>query len=233
MSATPPFGLILPSRPVLTNPVIVSETQYAFTFSSVPTFSHLVVFLLPGTTLPEGTLAGVYIQLPGPVPEFKLLGALGTEKQSAIFRISGTTPVAYGPNSGLDTVEDEMTDVDASSTTINGATADTAGDATVGIAIEQATTILSQLESLEASKALSSTALVSTKNQHQVPTPPATKALAQRIIKNAFNFLASFAGSTTAGGQEVVPLKSFQDWWTKFERRIENDPGFLERDDNT
>ena len=233
MSATPPFGLILPSRPVLTNPVIISETQYAFTFSSVPTFSHLVVFLLPGTTLPEGTLAGVYIQLPGPVPEFKLLGALGNEKQSAIFRISGTSPVAYGSNSSLDTVEDEMTDVDASSTTINGATAATAGDATVGIAIEQATIILSQLESLEASKALSSTALVSTKNQRQVPTPAATKALAQRIIKNAFNFLASFAGSTTAGGQEVVPLKSFQDWWTKFERRIENDPGFLERDDNT
>jgi protein Hikeshi len=58
--------------------------------------------------------------------------------------------------------------------------------------------------------------------------PPPTKLLAQRIIKNAFNFLASFAGGS--GGQEVVPLKSFQDWWTKFERRVENDPGFLERD---
>jgi hypothetical protein len=29
----------------------------------------------------------------------------------------------------------------------------------------------------------------------------------------------------------VVPLRSFQDWWTKFERKIENDPGFLERDE--
>jgi hypothetical protein len=59
--------------------------------------------------------------------------------------------------------------------------------------------------------------------------PPSTKLLAQRIIKDAFNFLASFAGGRS--GQEVVPLKSFQDWWTKFERRIENDPGFLERDE--
>ena len=230
MSVTLPFGLILPSRPVLTNPIIVSETQYAFTFSSLPTFSHLVVFLLPGTTLPEGTLVGVYIQLPAPVPEFRLLGALGAEKQSAIFHVSGTSPASYGLNSGLDPIEDEMTDVDASSTISNPTTtAATAGEITVGISIEPAATITSRLESLETAKPASSTALVSTGNQRQQPTPLSTKALAQRIIKNAFNFLASFAGTTTAGGQEVVPLKSFQDWWTKFERRIEIDPGFLER----
>lgn len=232
MSTAPPFGLILPSRPVLINPIIVSETQFAFTFSSLPAFSHLIVFLLPGTTLPEGTLAGIYIQLPGTVPEFKLLGALGAEKQSAIFRISGTSRAYRGSDSGLDPVEDEMTDVEASSTTINGATAGTAGQTTVGISIEQAATVISQLETLEASKSVSSTALVTAGSQWQRPTPLSTKALAQRIIKNAFNFLASFAGTTSGGGQEVVPLKSFQDWWTKFERRIENDPGFLEREDN-
>lgn len=60
-------------------------------------------------------------------------------------------------------------------------------------------------------------------------TLPSTKLLAQRIIKNAFNFLASFSGGQD--GQEVVPLKSFQDWWARFERRVENDPGFLERDE--
>ena len=128
-----------------------------------------------------------------------------------------------------------MTDVEASSTTINGATAGTAGTAgqtTVGISIEQAATVVSQLETLEASKLVSSTALVTAGSQWQRPTPLSTKALAQRIIKNAFNFLASFAGTTSGGGQEVVPMKSFQDWWTKFERRIENDPGFLEREDN-
>lgn len=233
MSATPPFGLIIPSRPVLANPLIISETQYAFKFSSLPTFSHLVVFLLPGTALPQGTLAGVYVQLPGPSPEFKLLGALGTEKQSAIFRISGTSPASHGSNRGLDPVEDEMTDIDASSTTIDGATATTAGDVTVGLSIEQAATIMTQLESLKTPKPVASTALVSAEIQQQRPAPLPTKALAQRIIKNAFNFLASFAGTATAGGQEVVPLKSFQDWWTKFERRIENDPGFLEREDYT
>ena len=234
MSATPPFGLILPSRPVLTNPLVISDTQYAFTFSSLPIFSHLIVFLLPGVTLPEGTLAGVYIQFPGPVPEFKLLGALGTDKQSAIFRVSHPSSASYGSDSGPSPLEDEMVDVDASTLTIiNDATAVTTGETTVGISIEQAATITSQLQSVEASNMLSSQALVPAGNRRQPVTRLSTKALAQRIIKNAFNFLASFAGTTTAGGNEVVPLKSFQDWWTKFERRIENDPGFLERGDDS
>ena len=235
MTAAPPFGLILPPRPVFTNPIIVSETQYAFTFSSLPSFSHLVVFLLPGTTLPEGTLAGVYIQVPGQaLSEFKLLGALASGKQSAIFQVSDPSPASHGTNNGLvDLVEDEMIDAESiSKTTNNSATGVTAGEFTVGISIEPAATIESQLQSIEASKLVSSTALVSAGSQQQSRTPLATKALAQRIIKNAFNFLASFAGATNEGGQEVVPLKSFQDWWTKFERRIEIDQGFLEREDD-
>lgn len=58
---------------------------------------------------------------------------------------------------------------------------------------------------------------------------PDTLVLAQRIIKNAFNFLASFSGDLE-GGIEVVPLKAFEEWWRKFEGRVRNDPGFLERD---
>jgi hypothetical protein len=58
-----------------------------------------------------------------------------------------------------------------------------------------------------------------------------TKVLAKRIIENAFNFLASFAGQLGPGGEEVIPLKSFREWWVKFEKRIEMDPGFLEREE--
>ena len=223
MSPTPPFGLLLPSRPVLVNPAVISPTQYAFTFSSMPTFSHIVVFLLPGTTLPDGTLAGAYVLLPG-TPAFKFLGAIGTEKQSAIFRVSGGGSVG----SGGDAVRvGDMMDADETSTTDNRTTID--GEVTVGISIEPASTIALQLESLKTTESSSSTALVPAKG-HLQTAPVSTKVLAQRIIKNAFNFLASFAGTTGAGGQEVIPLKSFQDWWSKFERRIENDPGWLERE---
>ena len=225
MSTTPPFGLLLPSRPVLVNPAVISPSQYAFTLPLMPAFSHIVVFLLPGTTLPDDTLAGVYVLLPG-TPAFKFLGAIGTEKQSAIFRVSGVGSVG----SGGDAVRvDDMMDADETSTTTNGTAID--GDVTVGISIEPASTIALQLESLKATESSSSTALVPVNVKgHPQTTSVSTKVLAQRIIKNAFNFLASFAGTTGAGGQEVIPLKSFQDWWSKFERRIENDPGWLERE---
>lgn len=107
-------------------------------------------------------------------------------------------------------------------------------DITVGISIEDATAVTAQLS------ALSSTHTLQTKSpssaltlSHLAASPTSaiqTKVLAQRIIKNAFNFLASFAGTVGAGGEEVVPLRSFRDWWVKFERRIENEPGFLEKD---
>ncbi|KAK3182074.1 hypothetical protein K4F52_006639 [Lecanicillium sp. MT-2017a] len=58
---------------------------------------------------------------------------------------------------------------------------------------------------------------------------PSTAVLAQRIIQNAFNFLAGFSGTAGPGGVEVVPLKAFEDWWKKFESRVRNDPSFLER----
>jgi len=225
MASTPPFGLILPSRPVLVNATVISVTQYAFTFPSNPTFSHIVVFLLPGTFLPDDSLAGVYVQIPGSTSGFRLLGAIGSEKQSAIFKVTGCSGKAEDSAvNGLDRgngTEDEMF-VDTTTAFEN---------VTVGISIEPAATIAAQLETLEGSNGSPPlTALMVSTGRQQRPTPLSTKILAQRIIKNAFNFLASFAGTTGAGGQEVVPLKSFQDWWSKFERRIENDPGFLERD---
>lgn len=174
------------------------------------------MFLLPGNELPIEAAAAVYIQFPGS-SEFKLLGAIGREKQSAIFKINnkGHNSVATGAE-GPD--EDLMID---EAPYANGSVS--AGQITLGISVEPATSVQAQLEALKASQVPEmSTALVR--------RPPTTNILAQRIIKNAFNFLASFAGGQ--GGNEVVPLKSFQDWWKKFERKIEVDPGFLERDED-
>ncbi|KAI9879119.1 MAG: hypothetical protein M1830_009506 [Pleopsidium flavum] len=222
------FGAILPSRPVLTNLSTITPTQFALTFPSSPPFSHIVVFLLPGNLLPPDTAAAVYIQFPGS-PEFKFLGAIGNEKQSAIFivhgGISGLANGAAAARAGDGVGEDADVMLDDDAPPANGVIpgAMMMGDVNLGISIEPIASIQAQLASLQASQPTSaSTALVK--------RPPSTKVLAQRIIKNAFNFLASFAGGQ--GGKEVVPLRSFQDWWVKFERRIENDPGFLERDED-
>ena len=228
MAATqaPPFGIVLPSRPVQAAPTVLSPTQYAFTLSESPPFSHIVAFMLPGTTLPQDTLAGVYIQFPSQTPEFKFLGALGNDKPSAIFRVGNRSSNGAANSNGLD--EDEMTDVDAP---VANGTSPTTDIITVGISIEPTASIQSQLAVLKTSRVNNSTALVLSKGSK--PTSFTTKVLAQRIIQNAFNFLASFSGSTAGtGGEEVVPLKSFKAWWEKFERRVEMDPGFLEREGN-
>lgn len=175
-----------------------------------------MVFLLPGNDLPIEAAAAVYIQFPGS-SEFKLLGAIGQDKQSAIFKINNTrhnnaVAGAGGPDEII------MTDETLES---NGTLA--AGQITLGISVELAASVQAQLEGLKASQVPETSMAV-------VRRPPTTKVLAQRIIKNAFNFLASFAGGQ--GGNEMVPLKSFQDWWTKFERKIEVDPDFLERDED-
>jgi len=221
------FGAILPSRPVLTNLTTITPTQFALTFPSSPPFSHIVVFLLPGNLLPAATAAAVYIQFPGSA-EFKLLGAIGNEKQSAIFKVhNSSVGLANGAAAAIRGGADDVDVMVDETPPPNGMIPDAmTGDVNLGISIEPAVSIQAQLASLQAS---SQPPLTSTSTA-LVKRPPSTKVLAQRIIKNAFNFLASFAGGQ--GGKEVVPLRSFQDWWAKFERRIENDPGFLERDED-
>lgn len=184
------FSVILPGRPCLTEIQNVSANQFAYSFLALPHFSHIVVFMLPGNTLPNGTAAGVFLQLPGK-QQFKFLGGLANEKQSAIFKIN--LPEESG------------------NSVIN-----------LGISIEPMANIEAQMIQLQNEQHTNSSAMVKAK--------PSTKVLAQRIIQNAFNFLSSFSGN--AGGTEVIPLKSFQDWWAKFERRIENDPSFLERSES-
>jgi hypothetical protein len=228
------FSVVIPGRPCLTDIVAVDgqpngqATKFAFTIPLSPSFSELVVFFLPGTVLPPNTGAAIYAQLPDPTTgqpsNFRFIGALANEKPSGIFTVRS-------PSTGARTEaeeEDDMLDE-------GGNTSAAAGVLTLGISIEEVQAIAPQLAALEAEVASSgqdgsgsSTAMV-TQGSGQAQRQISTKVLAQRIIGSAFNFLASFA--ETDKGQDVVPLKSFRDWWTKFERRIDVDPTFLERQD--
>lgn len=112
------------------------------------------------------------------------------------------------------------------------------GMVTLGISVEPVQAVAPQLAALEAEKSTTgagtSTDLVRQSPEQRQQKEVSTKVLAQRIIGNAFNFLASFASpDPNHNGEEVVTLKSFRDWWTKFERRVEMDPSFLEKADPT
>lgn len=106
---------------------------------------------------------------------------------------------------------------------------------TIGISIEASSAVAAQMSNLSLQNQKQSQnshgGIGSGSGQELVlaKSKPDTLLLAQRIIKNAFNFLASFSGNLE-GGVEVVPLKAFEGWWGKFEARVRNDPGFLERD---
>lgn len=220
------FGLIISGRPILAEPTQLSETQYAFQIPSSPPFSHLGAFLLPGNVLPPDVGATVWVQIP-PSTEFKLLGALAQAKQSAIFKInignvSGSTNTGPQGAGG----DDLMVDESAAQQVGNTSTP----EIVVGISLEPATQVEVQLAALRTGSAANSTALVRGGNvgvqangMTTTVSPVTTKVLAQRIVGNAFNFLASF-------GSDTVPLKAFQDWWVKFEKKVELDPTFLERE---
>ena len=207
-----PFGIIISGRPINASPQAITEAQYAFRIPPTPAFSHIAVFLLPGVTLPPGTAASVYVQIP-PSQEFKLLGAIGPGKESAIFKISGLKS-----NLGLGG-GDGMIDDPSMQTGANGV----GGEIVLGVSIEPEAQVASQLATLQQNggNAPPSTALV--RMGAGAGGVPSTKVLAQRIIGNAFNFLASF-------GSDTIPLKAFQSWWEKFEKKIELDPSFLERE---
>lgn len=215
------FAIIAAGRPVQTQLQTISPTQFAFSIPSQPAFSHLVVFLLPGNALPPGTAAAVYIQLP-PAADFKLLGAVANDKQSAIFKVRGSGAAGAGGAEG----DDAMVD-DAPAGGV-GSGAGQGQDIVLGISIEPAANVQAQLAAMRPQAAAGGSGMALVRHQPQAAQPERTLQTARRIIQNAFNFLSGFSGGP---GGDMVPLKSFQDWWAKFEKKIQLDPSFLERDE--
>ena len=124
--------------------------------------------------------------------------------------------------------EDAMMDVGGEGAVGSATTTTTgSGDITLGISLEPLDQVQQNLAQAKATT--KSTKATATTGMELVRAPPPSasamqmKMLAQRIIGNAFNFLASF-------GSDSIPLKAFEEWWRKFERKIEADPSFLERE---
>ncbi|KUJ06895.1 uncharacterized protein LY89DRAFT_743531 [Mollisia scopiformis] len=239
------FGIIPTSHPCLTLPTSApTPTSYLYTLplpSSRP-FSHITVFLLPGITLPPATAAAVYISLPSSStqsnqpsqPQFRFLGGIGPGKESAVFKISGLGAggAGGGGNGGGAGGEVDMdSDIPSSSSS-------SSGEITLGISLESADSVSAQISALHSTTSTTSSTSNPSSSDSQAmilarvgggnTNQETTVKLAQKIIKNAFNFLASFSGNT-ANGIEVVPLKAFEEWWRKFEGRVRSDAGFLER----
>jgi hypothetical protein len=230
------FGILPTGLPPIVIPSAApTPTSFLFTLPA-RAYSHIAVFILPGITLPPDSAAAVYIQLPaqgGREAQFKFLGGIGTGKESAIFKISGLVTGSGGGGAGAG--EGGEVDMDAP----EGGAPGQHAEVTLGISLESAQAVAAQISQLQQSAkptsfdpANPSNALV-VSPRSSVPSKGTEQEvkvkLAQKIIKNAFNFLASFSGNLQ-NGVEVVPLKAFEEWWKKFEGRVRSDPSFLERD---
>lgn len=190
--SNPSFGILPAGQQLITDPTSSpSATSFLYALPTAKPFSHIVVFLLPGITIPDDSAAAIYLATDNgnPSPNFRFLGAIGPGKESAVFSVSAG---ASGQQPLI-----------------------------VGISVEPAAEVAPKLQEASNNKA----AAKSSSSAQQ----PSTVVLAQRIIQNAFNFLASFSGQAGPGGVEVVPLKAFEEWWRKFESRVRADPSFLEK----
>ncbi|KAI1006035.1 hypothetical protein K3495_g2177 [Podosphaera aphanis] len=230
------FGIVPTGSPLLITPTSApSPTSYVYTITIPPApakpFTHLTIFLLPGVVLPPATAAAVYLALPQSPTNFRFLGAIGESKESAVFKISGldignekisaVTPTGAS-HSGIDGLPDVSMDAPEI-----GIASGSAREIIVGISIESVEAIAIQIANLQAASVTNQSLPSSTSNEPRPQTTPNTLHLAQRIIKDAFNFLASHSSST--GAEELVPLKAFEEWWRKFETKMKRDPEFLEK----
>lgn len=97
---------------------------------------------------------------------------------------------------------------------------------TVGISIEPIADAERQLEESKAlaqsskPKQLTATAF----NGSVTPSNPNTTAiLAGKIVKHAYNYLTGFIDN-----EGRINIKYFDNWWDKFKTRLQNDPKFLD-----
>ncbi|KAK1596263.1 uncharacterized protein LY79DRAFT_544212 [Colletotrichum navitas] len=201
----PLFGIVPAGQPLLTDPTSApSETSFLYSVSAVRPFSHITVLLLPGIVLPPNTAAAIYFATASDVSAATATG------QTPNFKFLG----------GIGTGKESATfKINAGGSTNSSDRDPNTDSVMVGVSIEPAESVFSRIQELSATRS----------SQSGAASQPFTQLLAQNIIKNAFNFLASFSGTAGPGGVEVVPLKAFEEWWKKFESRVRSDPSFLER----
>ncbi|KDN69206.1 hypothetical protein CSUB01_07133 [Colletotrichum sublineola] len=201
----PLFGIVPAGQPLLTDPTSApSETSFLYSVSAARPFSHITIMLLPGIILPPNTAAAIYFATASDVSAATATG------QTPNFKFLG----------GIGTGKESATfKINAGGSTNSSDRDPSTGSVMIGISVEPAESVFSRIQELSANRSSGSSAA------SQLPT----QLLAQNIIKNAFNFLASFSGTAGPDGVEVVPLKAFEEWWKKFESRVRSDPSFLEK----
>jgi len=195
------FGLIVSGRLVSTNWEQVSPTNCIAEIPDADSVNHVVIFLTGAVPFPEGMGGAVYFCWPGTGQAWQLLGNISNNKPSAIFRISKLKTADENEN---------MTN----SFMQLGAGMPARVNATVGISVEPLVNIEGQTPAA----------------QTEAATVSNFMEFSQKMVENLFNYATSFAVSAvdmrTRPGETFVPFSSLQQWYTNFERRLQQNPNF-------
>jgi len=196
------FGLIASGRLVSTNWEQISETNCVAELVDADSVNHIVIFLTGQTPFPDGMGGAVYFAWPDPSggpPNWQLLGYITNQKPSAIFRISKLK------GGEAASVTNSFSMLGQKAHHIN---------ALVGISVEPLTVIEGQTPAAQTEAANVSSFM----------------EFSQKMLENLFNFASSFAVSPAdmrqRPGESYVPLSALQQWYTNFDRRLQQNPNF-------
>ncbi|GHJ85524.1 hypothetical protein NliqN6_1926 [Naganishia liquefaciens] len=206
------FGCIVAGRLVQTNLQQVDQagTSFVFEIERAHEVNHLTVFLLGTVPFPDGYGASVHFQFPG--KDFLPLGTLTNARPSSIYRLRPLQGSAAPPNDAPGRLGIQIQPV---------------------AALEQVTASLSS-RTAEAQQTASAGAEAGTLVRRGGDMTGAdVSRLAEKIVKNLFNYLHSFEGgpSTSLTPETPIPLGVFQRWYERFLSKVRNGGvGWLEED---
>lgn len=158
------------------------------------------------------------------------------DNQSSVFRLLGGADAGSASQAQEQGVvlssgvrEESMMGDETGEPSADGTSVTADSSVVIGISIEPTAQVQQQLASLRnTAPSLSKDGSGAGSEQTTMPTPRVIKSIAEPVGQNAYNFLAGFAQGPT--GNESVPLKGLQEWWTRFEKKVELDVGFLMRE---
>jgi hypothetical protein len=200
------FGLIVPGQPVITDfvPSDSSGLKFLLTLpfainSSPALISDLVIFLLPGISLPGNSGALIYwsaapiyanATLAPNSTGFEMLGALTPAKPSGVFRTGWSTNEAL-----IQLLQQQQSSGGGVSITL-------------GISIEPIVNI-SNIPGVENN---------GVENRGDI---------AKKIALDLFQYLQSFDDAGSRRGLMSVPTNIFERWYRRFEEKLGRDPSFF------
>ncbi|ORY89462.1 hypothetical protein BCR35DRAFT_300654 [Leucosporidium creatinivorum] len=199
------FACVVPGRMVQqATQVPEAPERFVVSLEDAAALNHISVFMTGAAPFPEGYAATIHLDAPG--KGWQLIGSLSNTKPSAIFRLRGT----FIPS--------------ANASSFNTSSLSTShASATLGILCEPIPSVEAQVAALSSSATAANPAQSTALVVAGANAPPDSVVLAQKVAKNLFNAVGSFAqGVQGPDGKMMygIDLAVIEKWYTNFERKI-------------